>query len=76
MILNESIRVLFLLTLPLLITTVIGGILSGFIQSMFRVSESAFTYGIKLLCLGITLMVVLPSLIESFQGLLVACING
>jgi type III secretory pathway component EscS len=76
MIIEQSIRIIILLALPLLCVSVFGGLIAGILQSFFRLSESALIYGVKLLCLGLALTVILPTLIESFQGLMVACING
>jgi type III secretory pathway component EscS len=75
MIITESLRILLLLTVPFLVAAAGGGVVAGILQSFLRISESALIYGVKLVCLGVAIMVILPTLIESFQGLLIACMH-
>ena len=73
---EESIRLIILLAGPLLIASIVSGILVTFLQSFFRVSEPSLAYGVRLLVIGTTLRIVVPSVIESFQSLLMLCIRN
>ncbi len=74
--LNDGAGILFLILIPLLISTSVVGLLSSAIQSATTIKDQASLYGIKLITVVVVLYFVLPRLSESLLSLTQTILSG
>jgi type III secretion HrpO family protein len=57
---SDSLMLVFWLSLPMLAVATLVGLLLGLVQSVTQIQDQSLPYGAKIVCVGLTLLVVTP----------------
>lgn len=73
--LRESLRIFFLIIIPLLLVSIITSVITSFLQSAIRNSDSVIGYGVKILGISAIFSITAPAVKPLLQQLIVLCIK-
>lgn len=65
----EALRVLFLLSAPLVAAVAFGGLIASILQASMAINEPALNYGVKLLVFLLVLYFLFPTIAQSLLSL-------
>jgi flagellar biosynthetic protein FliQ len=73
---QEALRLALVLSLPVLATALVAGIVLGLLQTVMQLNEGAFAQIPRMIVVGVAVMMLLPWMISQWVGFTVSLITS
>jgi flagellar biosynthetic protein FliQ len=73
---QEALRLALVLSLPVLATALVAGIILGLLQTVMQLSEGAFAQIPRMIVVGVAVMMLLPWMIGQWVSFTIALISS